>query len=221
MTVLPNGVNERHFAPENVTRDVRRELGIQDRLVVGFVGNIHPYHGIELLLPLARSMRAAERDLHFLIVGGGPGLEQLVHALAQEGLGAHFSFTGPVPHAEVSNHISAMDICLMPQSNWFGSPMKLLEYGVMGKAIVAPDLEPIRDILQHGETAYLFTPGNLAELTSAVGELARDAALRVRLATAVQRHILAHHTWTRNAETILGIYRRIAGGALQAAVVAV
>jgi glycosyltransferase involved in cell wall biosynthesis len=211
ITVMPNGVNEKRFSRENITRDLRAELTLQDRLVVGFVGNIHPYHGIELLLPLARNMRAKHLELHFLIVGGGPGLGKLVQALEQEGLDGYFTFTGSVPHTEVPNHLAAMDICLLPQSDWLNCPMKLLEYGVMGQAIVAPDLEAIRDLLQHGETALLVKPGDLAEMTSAIEELATNSSLRKKLAQSVQQHILTNHTWTKNAERILGIYRKVSG----------
>jgi glycosyltransferase involved in cell wall biosynthesis len=217
ITVLPNGVNEARFSPEKITRNVRAEMGLQDRLVLGFVGNIHPYHGIELLLPLAREIKEVREDIHFMIVGGGPGLGALKQALAQGGLDRRFTFTGPVPHTEVPNHIAAMDICLLPQSDWLNCPMKLLEYGVMGKAIVAPDLEAIRDIFRHGENAYLVEPGNAAALASAIVEVVNNAALRMKLAANVQRHILTNHTWRSNAEKITAIYHQISGRAPESA----
>jgi glycosyltransferase involved in cell wall biosynthesis len=210
--VLPNGVNEKRFSPENVSRDVRAELGFDDRVVLGFVGNIHPHHGIELFLPLARAFNSSKRDIRFLIVGAGPGLGQLRAALTCEGLDHLFAFVGPVPNSEVPNYIAAMDICPLLRSNWYVSPMKILEYGAMGKAIVAPDLENIRDMLVHGETALLFEHGNMSALTRAIQDLVDDPQLRIRLGDSVRRHVLSNHTWTKNGERIMAIYDQIVSG---------
>jgi glycosyltransferase involved in cell wall biosynthesis len=208
ITVLPNGVDEQHFAPDNITRDLRTELGLGDKLVAGFVGNIQPYHGIELLLPLARTFRSFE-EIHFLIVGGGPGLKELAVSLAAEELDDRFTLVGHVPHVQVPDHIAAMDICLLPHSDWLNSPMKLLEYGAMGKAVIAPDLEAIRDIFRHGETAYLVEPGSVPALAHAIQQLATNTQLRAQLAQAARQHILSTHTWKKNAERIVELYSRI------------
>ena len=207
--VLPNGINEKRFAPETVSRNVRIELGLNDKVVLGFVGNIHTYHGIELFLPLARTFSSSKDNVHFLVVGGGPGRKDLHNILGFDNLDKFFTFIDPVPNSEIPNYIAAMDICLLPQFMWYGSPMKIFEYGAMGKAIIAPDLENIRDVLTHSETAFLFEPGDIAALTQAIQVLVNDTQLRVRLGNSVQQHILKNHTWAKNAERIIEIYNKI------------
>lgn len=206
--VLPNGVNQERFSPQNVSRDVRTELGLDDKVVIGFVGNIFAYHGIELFLPLARDC-TSEDDTHFLIVGGGQGRKELRSALERERLDSRFTFIDAIPNTEVPNYLAAMDICILPRFMWYGSPMKIFEYGAMGKAILAPDQENIRDVLTHGETAFLFEAGNLAALAQAIRELVADEGLRVRLGNAARKYILTNHTWEKNAERILDICRQI------------
>jgi glycosyltransferase involved in cell wall biosynthesis len=207
--VLPNGVNDKRFSELNVSRNLRLELGIDDKLVVGFVGNIHPFHGIGLFLPLARTCSLSFNDLHFMIVGTGQGRDELRSSLEQEQLSDWFTFVDPVPNVEIPNYIAAMDICILPQFSWYGSPMKILEYGAMGKAIVAPDQVNIRDVLTHGENAFLFESDKPEALANAVEEVAKDKDLRGRLGLAAQEHILANHTWTRNAQRIIDIYQYI------------
>jgi glycosyltransferase involved in cell wall biosynthesis len=207
--VLPNGVNHERFSPKNVSQDVRGELGLGDKIVIGFVGNIFAYHGIELFLPLARIYAQSNSNVHFLIVGGGQERGELRSALYREHLSHLFTFVDPIPNSEVPNFIAAMDICILPRFMWYGSPMKIFEYGAMGKVIVAPDQENIRDTLAHGETAFLFESGNTQALISATQVLTKDDQLRARLGDAARQHILTHHTWTRNAERILNIYRQI------------
>lgn len=210
--VLPNGVNETLFSPEHVSRDVRSELNLEHKVVIGFVGNIHKYHGIELLLPLARMLNAPERNIHFLIMGGDTASEAWRSSLASEDMQGVFTFIDPVRHTEVPQYIAAMDICVLPQFMWYGSPMKILEYGAMGKAIVAPDLENIRDVLTHGKTALLFEPGSLSTLFQALDELVGNERLRSQLGSAARNHVLANHTWARNAERIGLIFSQITSG---------
>ena len=211
--VLPNGVNQENFSPENASRDMRAELGLDDKVIVGFVGNIFVYHGIELFETLARNCLSSGDDIHFMIVGGdqvsSQGINQLHSTLDREQLSNMFTFTGPIPNTEVPNYIAAMDICILPRFMWYGSPMKIFEYAVMGKAIVAPDQENIRDVLTHGETAILVESENPATLVQAVQELVRDERLRDQLGNAARKHILSRHTWAKNAERILEIYQQI------------
>ncbi len=205
--VLPNGVNEKCFSPEKVSRDIRTELGFGSQVVLGFVGNVQAYHGIELFLPLARAFDSSKHNVHFLIIGSGHG--KLRSMLACENLDGLFTLIDPVSNSEIPNYLAAMDICILPHFMWYGSPMKIFEYGAMGKAIIAPNLENIREVLVHAETALLFEPGNMSALTRAVQELVSDEHLRNQLGSAVQRCILANYTWTRNAERIIEIYNQV------------
>lgn len=209
ITVLPNAINEQRFSPGNMVHNVRAELGLDGKIVVGFVANIRTYHGIELLLQLARALQSARNEIHFLIVGSGLGRDELETALAQENLDSLFTFVGSVPNSEVPAYIAGMDICFLPRSNWYGSPMKILEYGAMAKPIIAPDIETVRDMVQHGVTAFLFEPENIPAMAQAIQELAGNAQLRAQLGDSARRHILANHTWTKNAERIMEIYQQI------------
>lgn len=211
--VLPNGVNQERFSLENVSRDVRTDLGLDDKVIIGFVGNIFVYHGVDLFSTLARNCQPSGDDIHFLIVGGeqvnGRGVNQLRSTLGRENLSNMFTFTGPIPNTEVPNYIAAMDICILPRFMWYGSPMKIFEYAIMGKAIVAPDQENIRDVLTHRETAILVESENTAALVQAVQDLVRDERLRDQLGNAARKYILSRHTWNKNADRILEIYQQI------------
>ncbi len=49
-------------------------------------------------------------------------------------------------------------------SRFFGSPTKLFEYMAMGKGIVASRLDQLAEVLEHDQTAWLVTPGDVEEL---------------------------------------------------------
>ena len=86
----------------------------------------------------------------------------------------------------------------------YASPLKMMEYLVLGKAIVAPDMPNIREILNDGENAVLFDEKEPGSLEAALTRVCSEAALRERLA------VNASATIDRLQLTWLGNARRVA-----------
>ena len=81
--------------------------------------------------------------------------------------------------------------------------MKIFEYWAMGKAVVAPAVPPVLEVLRDGETGLLIGPGDAAAMARNILTLAEDGRLRARLGEAGRRYVLSAHTWDRNALAIL------------------
>jgi len=100
---------------------------------------------------------------------------------------------------------TAFDIALVPGVTPYASPLKLFEYMVLGKAILSIDSANIREVLTHGENAWLVSPDGFAE---GLERLAADPALRARLGQAARARIAAgNFTWDRNAARIVAWYQ--------------
>ena len=100
-----------------------------------------------------------------------------------------------------------MDVCVIPHSNPFGSPVVLFEFMACGKPVVAPDLLPIRDVLVHNQTGLLFPPADRSSLKEALLLLADNASLRSRIGAAARSCILEQHTWEPKVRKILAFHR--------------
>jgi len=113
-------------------------------------------------------------------------------------------FHGSLPPAQVVEYLDASDILVSPHipmpdgSRFFGSPTKLFEYMAMGKAIIASRLEQLGEVLTHGQSAWLVTPGDGQELAQAIVRLAHDPAMRDTLGRAARRAALESHSWKHN-----------------------
>jgi glycosyltransferase involved in cell wall biosynthesis len=82
----------------------------------------------------------------------------------------------------------------------YASPLKIVEYLALGRAIVAPASRNIMEVLRDGENALLFSPDDPAAFGAAIERLSNDPALRARLAVAARRTIEARDlTWVANA----------------------
>jgi len=206
--VNPNAVDPHTYSPDVSGDDVRARYGLGDRTVVGFIGTIGPWHGVEQLVEAA-ALLPPTSDIHFLVVGDGVRGGAVREAIAKHGLQHRFTLTGTVPQQDGPAHLAACDILASPHvpnpdgSAFFGSPTKLFEYMAMGRAIVASDLAQIGDVLAHECTALLVPPADTPALAQAMLRLAADAGLRARLAAAARATALAHHTWREHDRRIL------------------
>jgi glycosyltransferase involved in cell wall biosynthesis len=209
IVVMPNGADPMVFHPGISGHDVRTSLGLEGQVIVGFTGILRPWHGLDLLLDSFERVAAGRSDVHLMILGDGPVRSDLEASIAARGLARKVTITGRVPHGRVREYVAAMDIAVSPHSTFYASPMKVLEYMAMAKAIVAPDTANHRDILTAGRTALLFEKERVESLASALQTLVDDAWLRQALGAAARRVIETERTWAHNAREVIAIVEHL------------
>lgn len=207
--VNPNAVDPTRYHPGIDGGPVRRRLGLEGRLVIGFIGTFGPWHGAEVLAEAIRPVAVHLPEAHFLFIGDGSGMPRVREIIARDGVQGRASLVGLIPQDEAPNYLAACDILMSPHvpnpdgTPFFGSPTKLFEYMAMGKGIVASDLEQIGEVLSHGKTAWLVPPGNPGALAEGICTLARDADLRRALGDAAREEVVRHYTWVAHVERLL------------------
>lgn len=207
--VNPNAVDPERYHPGINGGPIRRRLGLEAKLVIGFIGTFGPWHGAEVLARAVRPVTARLPQAHFLFIGDGSTMPKVQAIAAAEGVGARVTFTGLVPQEEAPAYLAACDILVSPHvrnpdgSPFFGSPTKLFEYMAMGRGIVASDLDQIGEVLSHGKTAWLVPPGDASALAQGIGTLAEDPGLRRALGEAARAEAVSHHTWRAHVERLL------------------
>jgi glycosyltransferase involved in cell wall biosynthesis len=203
--VMPNGVDTEMFHPAIDGQDVRKRLGIERKTVIGFTGILRPWHGLDLLLQAFRQICQMRSNLHLLIVGDGPIRCDLEKTVANNGLSGKVTITGRQLHETVRFFIAAMDIAVSPLSTFYASPMKIIEYMAMGKALVAPNTPNIRDIVTHEEDGLLFCPQKVDDLTEKLLVLIEHWDLRARLGLKARSKIESRYTWLQNAKRVVNV----------------
>ena len=211
--VVPNGARPELFDPALADgAAVRRRFDLPERAVVaGFVGAFADWHGLDRLVKaFALAQGDTQDDFYLMLVGDGPHRPSL-QALARDlGIRPWVLFTGPVPFETVPDYLAAMDVAVLPSSNWYGSPIKIFEYGAMGRAVIGPDTPPVREVMVDEEEGLLIPPGSVEALRAALNRLAENRLLREQLGERFRERVLRQYTWSRVADRLLAICHEVA-----------
>lgn len=213
--VIPNGINRAHFAVAPAPTFAKAQRGLAGKLVLGFTGFVREWHGVDRVIRWMATP-AAPGNVHLAIVGDGPvrgGLEALAQQL---GLQDRVTFTGVIHRDRVPDWVAAFDIALQPAVVPYASPLKLMEYLVLGKAIIAPRTPNLGEVLSDGENALLFDADEPAGFERALSQLCADDALRESLGAGARATIdRLDLTWDGNARRVAGLAASLAGAARQ------
>ena len=193
--INPNGVDDSHFKPL-ISNDI---LGTN--YTFGFVGSILPFHGVQELIVAFQDLVIEGLDCSLIIIGDGDELAQLKETVKIRDLAERVTFTGAVMYSKIPEMLKEVSICIMPKSNWYGSPVKIFEYGAMKKPVIAPNVGPVREIITHEYDGILVS--NVTELASSMKRLYSDAELCRILGERLYQRVSDNFTWRMNTQRIL------------------
>lgn len=209
--VQPNGVDVARFHAD--VPSARADLGIPpDAFVVAFVGSFIRWHRLEVLVGAVARLARQGVPVHGLLVGDGEVRGELERRAAELGVAERVTFTGTVPFDRVPGLVQAADACVIPGHAWYCSPIKLFEYGGVGKAVVSLGSEPVREVVEEGRECVLFD-GSEDDLAAALRTLHDDPARRASLAAALRGAVSTRFTWDAAARRISGWMSEVVGGA--------
>jgi len=206
ITVNHNGADCDRFHPGLDGAAVRRKFGLHGKRIVGFVGSLQTWHGPDLLEKMIKQL--ASDGVKFLLVGGGAGWKKFRDSIAKSGLSEHLIYTGRIPHASLPEHVAAMDVAVMPDSNFYGSPLKVLEYMSAAVPTVAPRYGPLEELIQHGREGLLFAPRDTDTAVQQIRFLLDHPQTCREMGLAASHRVAQGFTWRHNAERTISVCRR-------------
>lgn len=203
--VVPNGINEAHFAQAPQAGDAKKAHGLDSRLVLGFTGFVREWHGVDRVIRWMASENAPP-NAELVVVGDGPVRSELESLAARLRLDDRVRFTGVIHRDRVPDWVAAFDIALQPAVVPYASPLKLMEYLALGKAIIAPRTPNLLEVLTDGQNATMFDADDPRGLEDALTRLCADETLRNRLGQGARESIgRLQLTWTGNAGRVIAL----------------
>ncbi|MEW6380571.1 MAG: glycosyltransferase family 4 protein [bacterium] len=209
--VIPNAVDQEFFHPviPGKIEKIKDKYHLHGKKIIGFIGSMAPYHGLNYLIEASKEVVQQEKNVIFLLIGSfrkEEAKKAVLDEIDNYGLQDYFLFTGKVNYLDIPSYIDCMDICVLPSgNNWYGSPIKLFEYGARGKLVIAGRLSPIEDVIEDSREGILFDPKSPKDLARKILYALREHDNIKDMGLQLQRKISANHTWAHNASRIQSI----------------
>lgn len=201
--VIKNGANLVLYTPREKAPDVLKELGLEHKFVVSFIGTLGLAHQLSFIIRAAT--KVTDHDIHFLIVGAGADKKNL-EALITELKPANVTLKGMIPKDLVPDYISVSDVSLinLKKSETFKTviPSKIFESSAMGKPILLGVDGEAREIVESYPVGLFYEPENEEDFLEKLSQIKNNVQLyqtlkancfklavdfdRIRLATEMQ-----------------------------------
>ncbi len=185
--IFYNGIDVEKFQSALTHRDEKRkELGIDDEIIVGIFGRFSPGKGHEEFLQAAKIISEKRNNVKFLVVGSeSHGEEDYARSICKLAkklkLNNKVIFTGY--RKDIPELMGAIDILAVPShAEAFGNVA--IEGKAAGKPVAASNTDGLLDIVDDGITGIQFSPKNPKALAKALLRLIDNPELREKFGEA-------------------------------------
>ncbi len=211
--VAHNGFAPSLMTPRLDQREARLRLGLPlDELLVVYTGHVGPEKGTDALIRTA----AAVPHARMVIVGVEPSSRESewIEATGRRAGARNLLVVPRVPLASVSAYLYAADCLIVPpttaplRAGRTVLPMKIYSYLAAGRAILAPRLPDMEEVLVGGRTACLVPADDVPAAALALTRLLADSELRARLGQGALA-ASADYTWQARAGRLRDFLSRI------------
>ncbi|KPL14836.1 hypothetical protein AMJ74_02655, partial [candidate division WOR_3 bacterium SM1_77] len=178
--LIGNGINLRPFIDYDVqtVREIRQDLGIEDKMVIGTVGRVSAQKNPIGFLDIARQVLERNEGMVFIFAGGGEMLDKMRSLVKEAHLERSILFLGV--RDDIPELIANFDIFILP-SLWEGMPRSIIEAMALSKPVIAYDIAGIREIVENGENGIVVPVHDSSEMCRKIEYLSHHPAIRRKL----------------------------------------
>jgi glycosyltransferase involved in cell wall biosynthesis len=199
--VVTNGADLDRFRPRAKDSELARRLGLEHKIVAGYVGTHGLAHALDTVLEAAARIKKlpAGNAIRFVLLGDGAAKKDLQAQAARLKLD-NVLFLDTVPKAEVARYWSLMDISIihLKKDPLFTAviPSKLFECMAMGIPVLHGVAGESARIVEREQVGLPFEPEDAGALAEHTLRLAHDHDLRRKFAA---RGVAAARRYDRKA----------------------
>jgi colanic acid biosynthesis glycosyl transferase WcaI len=202
ISIVENGVETDLFRCDPAGIDIRRQLKLEDRFVICYIGTMGNAHGLEGLISAAEELQTAFPSAMFLLIGEGAEKERIVELAAARGL-SNIRFLGQQPRERIPAYVSAADLCLvmLKKSELFKTviPTKLLEYMACERAVIVAVDGQARQIVEEAGAGVFVEPEDVNSLVKMIVALAKDPGRRQQMGVSGRHYIVNKYSREKTA----------------------
>jgi len=213
ISIVENGVETDlfRFDPE-AAAEVRKQLKLEDRFLICYIGTMGNAHGLETLIAAAEELQTALPSAIFLLIGEGAEKERIVELAAGRGL-TNIQFLGQQPRERIPAYVSAADLCLvmLKKTELFKTviPTKLLEYMACERPVIVAVDGQARQIVEEAGGGVFVEPENSRAVVKAILGCAEDPEQGRQMGTRGRQYIVSKFSREKTARDYVSVLEKL------------
>ena len=210
--ISPMAVDARLFLErKNEAGNLRKDLNLEGKFVIGWTGSFRSFHGLDHVLQAFNILSREYPDLMLLLVGDGAEKEKHINLVKQMKLQDKVIFTGRKSFIEIPGYVAVFDLAVVSAGTANGfhySPLKLREYMIAGKAVLAPNAGEIPEIFKDGVNLKLFEAGQIESLIAGMEFYISHPQLKEEISENGKKIVLSTSTWEVELEKCIAFIQK-------------
>jgi len=140
-------------------KGIRESFGLEGNRVLFYMGTLSRFRKLDFMLDVLKQVSDKYDNVKLMVVSGNNDDKVWFKNEAEKrSVGEKIIMVDTVPRKDLYGYIEAADVCLAPYEpnlvHNCNSPVKLLEYLVMGKVIVGTNIPSQKDIIDKLDAGY-------------------------------------------------------------------
>jgi len=199
------GVDTELFSSRPRDTNLKEELGIpEQRKVIGYLGLLTFFQGIDYLLDAMKLIVNKRSDAHLLLMGF-QDIKKYKKKAQDLGLRDYVTFTGRVPYNDAPRFLSLCDIAVGPKISFAEGNGKLINYMSVGLPTVAFDIPMNKELL--GEFGVYAKLKDTQDLAGCILHLMESSNERIRLSNKLRERAVEKFSLEKFADYLMGVYK--------------
>ncbi|MBR5273104.1 MAG: glycosyltransferase family 4 protein [Clostridia bacterium] len=166
------------------TLQYKRELGLEDKFVVGYFGNHGHASNLLQLIDVAEVFMKSGSNVHFILGGAGYKKAEIVDHAQKKGL-TNIIFVQNLSRSDVLRYVRMCDVCTTPllanESMKAVYPSKIFTYMACKKPIVHTADGACRELIDNAECGVYCKPDSPQEMVRIITELMNNEERRLKM----------------------------------------
>ena len=199
-TINP-GVDTDQFSPDGPTIET-------DGPTVLFVGRFVPAKNLTLLVEAFANVVEQFPSAELILVGDGPLKPDVEAEIAQYDLQNSVRFPGYVDNEDLPKYYRGADVFAL-SSQRENHPITLLESMSCETPVVASSIGAIPEIVEDGQTGFLYSVGSASDLAAAINQLLSDPELCIFCGRRARETAINEFDWSKRRKELFELYEDV------------
>lgn len=208
--VIRSGFDVKMFMNyDSSNNKTKAKYGISENdIIIGKIARLSVIKGHIYLLEAFKKVCKKIPKIKLVLIGNGENKQELLKYIYKNNLNDKVIFTGLIPPDEMPSIISILDI-VVHTALLEGLPRVFAQSLLMGKPVIAFDLDGAHEIIEDGKNGYLVEPMNIEMLSEKIIDLVSDLCKAHKFGTYAKNNIKYDFTVDAMVENTHQLYQSL------------